>query len=148
MGIEARVQGVDEWKAATQAIRERTRVETDRAVDDSLAVIQQAAQRNLSLTSHPRGTPTPSQPGQPPSLIGGALRRAVKARRLLHGPRVFSGGVGPTIVYGPIQERSGWAGAGHRSFIPARPYLRPARASAIPAIRRIFITAWTRAIRG
>lgn len=143
-----RVEGVEEWGAAVDAMLDRVRVETNGAVDDGLALIQQGAQRNLTFYTHPRGTPTPSAPGEPPALISGALRRGVKIRRFLFGPNVFSGGVGSTSVYGPIQERGGWAGAGHRSYLPPRPWLRPAAFNAAPKIRKLFVEAWTHAIRG
>ena len=148
MGVEAQVDGDEAWGTAADALLERVRAATDTGVDDGLALIQQEAQRNLSLTSHPPRTPTPSRPGDPPALISGALRRAVKARRDRRGPDVFSGGVGPAIVYGPIQERGGWAGAGHRSYLPPRPYLRPAALVAAPKVRKLFADAWTRAIKG
>ena len=148
MGVEAHVDGAEEWATAIDATLDRVRAATDTAVDDGLALITQEAQRNLSLTSHPPRTPTPSRPGDPPALISGALRRAMKARRDRHGPNVFSGAAGPTSVYGPIQERGGWAGAGHRSYLPPRPYLRPAALTAAPKVRRLFADAWTRAIRG
>lgn len=148
MGVEAHVYGADEWAAAADALMVRVRTATDGAVDDGLALIQVEAQRNLSLTSHPPRTPTPAGPGEPPSLISGALRRAMKVRRDQRGPDVYSGAVGPAIIYGPIQERGGWAGAGHRSYLPPRPYLRPARTTAIPKIRKLFADAWARAIRG
>lgn len=148
MGIEAHVDGVEEWGAAADALLGRVRDATDRAVDDGLALIQVEAQRNLALTSHPPRTPTPAAAGEPPSLISGALRRAMKVRRDRRGPNVYSGATGPAIIYGPIQERGGWAGAGHRSYLPPRPYLRPARTVAIPKIRKLFADAWARAIRG
>jgi hypothetical protein len=31
----------------------------------------------LTSSSHPLGTPTPSRPGQPPSLVTGRLRRSM-----------------------------------------------------------------------
>lgn len=148
MGVEVRTGGADAWGAAADAMLERVRAATDGAVDDGLMLIQQEAQRNLALTSHPRGTPTPSAPGDPPALIGGALRRAVKARRSQHGPNVFSGAVGSTSVYGPIQERGGWAGRGHHSFLPPRPWLRPAAVVMAPKVRKLFADVWSRAIRG
>ena len=148
MGVDLRVSGADEWGVAADAILERVRAATNGAVDDGLAVIAQGAQRNLALLSHARGTPTPSPPGSPPALISGALRRAIKTRRDRRGPDVYSGAVGPAIVYGPIQERGGWAGRNHRSYLPPRPYLRPARDAAISRIRKLFADAWTRAIRG
>jgi len=148
VGVDAHVDGADAWSAAVDAIRARIGEATDRAVDDGLALIQRRAQQNLTRYTHPQRTPTPSPPGQPPALIGGALRRSVVARRTLHGPQLYSGGVGPTIVYGPIQERGGAAGRGHHSILPARPYLAPAAATETPEIRKLFAEAWSAAIRG
>lgn len=164
MGVEIRIDGADEWQAAAAAILQRARPLTDGAVDDALATIERAAQANLARYTHPAGTPTPSPPGQPPALVSGALRRSLKTRRTGHGPNVYEGAVGSTIVYGPIQERGGtilpkrgpflwWRTAdGMRRArsvtLPPRPYLRPAVRDSIPQIRRIFADAWTRAIRG
>jgi phage gpG-like protein len=148
VGGEIRVDGADDWAAAGAAMMARVENATDHAVDDALYLIQGAAQRNLTFHTHPRGTPTPSAPGEPPALISGALRRSEKVRRTSHGPDVFAGGVGPTIVYGPIQERGGWTGRGHRSYLPPRPFQRPAAFNSIPKIRRLFADVWTRAIKG
>lgn len=102
----------------------------------------------LSLSSHPPGTPTPSRPGQPPSLITGELRRSV----ILLPPGeiaayTWSCFAGPTAVYARVQEfgatihpgSSGYLAnratgqffvtpRSHRGYveIPARPYVRAA----------------------
>lgn len=148
MGVDATGEGADAWVAAVERLRARLHEATDHAVDDGLALIQRGAQKNLTKYTHPRRTPTPSTPGEPPALISGALRRSVVARRALHGPQVYSGGVGPTIVYGPIQERGGATGRGHRTILPARPYLAPAARDAAAAIRKLFADAWSAAIKG
>lgn len=99
--------------------------------------LQSRIQTKLSLTSHAPGTPTPSPPGHPPSLITGSLRRSVKVR----GPRSTGDGweahVGPTIVYGRIQEFGGRTGRGHRTHLPARPYVGPATRESALTIRAI-----------
>lgn len=161
---DLRVDGVDEWSAALDARMAAVRGATDRATDDGLALIQRTAQANLSLTSHPAGTPTPSAPGSPPSLVSGALRRSVKARRTRRGPDVYAGGVGPTIVYGPAQERGAvivpkngpylwWRTAtGMRRAtsvrLPARPFMAPAARAARAQVGRIFAQAWYKALSG
>jgi len=97
-------------------------------VSDAVNVLDKAVKDELTRTSHPLGTPTPAPPGSPPSLVTGNLRRSVrkiKVKRIAKG--VYEGGTGPTAVYARIQELSGWAGRHHRSFLPARPYARPAR---------------------
>lgn len=157
MGVEVQfhVDGADEWKDAAHAILERVRAATDGAVDDGLALIQQGAQQNLTYFTHPAGTPTPSAPGDPPALISGALRRSIKTRRTKDGPNVFEGHVGPTIIYGRIQELGGRLGHNPRhgmwrrpAFLPPRPYLRPAAFNAAPKIRKLLVKAWSSAIRG
>lgn len=155
MAVEAHVEGVEEWGAAVDAMIERVRSATDGAVDDGLALIQKAAQANLTHFTHPPGTPTPSAPGDPPALISGALRRSIRVRRTKNGPDVYEGRVGPTIVYGRIQELGGQLGHNPRhgmwrrpGFLPPRPYLRPAAFNAAPKVRDLLVKAWARAIRG
>lgn len=155
MGVDATGEGADAWVAAVERLRARLHEATDHAVDDGLALIQRGAQQNLTHFTHPPGTPTPSAPGDPPALISGALRRSIKARRTKHGPVQYEGGVGPTIVYGRIQELGGRLGVNPRhgmwrtpGFLPPRPYLRPAAFNAAPKIRKLFADAWSAAIKG
>lgn len=73
-------------------------------------------------TSHPAGTPTPSQPGEPPSVVTGTLRRSLH----VEGPTrkgfgTYEAIVGPTVVYARVQELGGGP-----SQLPARPYVKPA----------------------
>jgi hypothetical protein len=80
----------------------------------------------LTRYTHAEGTPTPSPPGEPPALISGALRGSVYPQ-----PPVSEGAqaevtVGGTVIYARIQELGGWAGRGHASYLPPRPYLKPA----------------------
>lgn len=116
-----------------------------RGVAEAAHYLQGQIQGKLSLTSHARGTPTPSPPGHPPSLISGSLRRSVKVR----GPRSTGDGweahVGPTIVYGRIQEFGGMTGRGHRTRLPARPYVGPATRESARTIRALIRRAVARA---
>ncbi len=155
MAADIRVDGVEEWAAAVDALLARTAAATDKAVDDGVALIANAAQQNLTYFSHPPGTPTPSAPGEPPALISGALRRSIKTRRTKSGPTLYEGRVGPTIIYGRIQELGGRLGRNPRhamwragGFLPPRPYFRPAVAGARPKIQALFRDAWARAMRG
>ena len=72
---------------------------------------------------HSKGTESQTAPGETPSVITGTLRRSIThetdALRLV-------GRVGSNVTYARIQEKGGFAGRGHRTYIPARPYLRPA----------------------
>lgn len=155
MAADIRVDGVEEWDAAIDALLARTGAATDRAVDDGLALIARAAQQNLTFYSHPPGTPTPSAPGEPPALISGALRRSIKTRRTKSGPTLYEGRVGPTIVYARIQELGGRLGHNPRhgmwrspGFLPPRPYFRPAAEGARPKVQSLFRDAWASALRG
>ncbi len=164
MAGDLAVDGVEEWSAVLDARMAAVRAATDDAVDDALALIQRGAQALLALTSHPPGTPTPSAPGSPPSLVSGALRRSIKARRTRRGPDVYAGGVGPTIVYGPPQERGAvitpkngpylwWRTAtGMRRAtsvrLPPRPFMAPAARAARTQVARIFARAWHKALSG
>jgi hypothetical protein len=84
----------------------------------------------LRRYSHPAGTPTPSPKGEPPARISGTLARSMRqepasgARKI--GTHKYQVVVGPTVVYGRIHELGGWAGPGHRTYIPRRPYINPA----------------------
>lgn len=102
--------------------------------------------RQLSLRSHPRGTPTPSPAGQPPAKISGHLRDSVITIRAVQvGPYRWSASAGPTAVYARIQDKGGRAGRNHSATLPPRPYMKPAvRAMATSGAAR---TAASRAFR-
>jgi hypothetical protein len=155
VGLEIRVDGASEWQAAAEAMLARVREATDAGVDAGLSLIQAGAQQNLAHFSHPPGTPTPSAPGDPPALISGALRRSIRVRRTKRGPDRYEGRVGPTIVYGRIQELGGQLGHNPRhgmwrtpGRLPPRPYLAPAVFNAAPKVRKLLIGLWSRAIKG
>ncbi|WP_214103238.1 hypothetical protein [Acrocarpospora catenulata] len=101
-----------------------------RAAADAMALgAEREIKRTLRTTSHPKGAPTPSAPGTPPSLVSGSLRRSVKAGRPRQtGAARWEAKTAPTIVYSRIHELGGWTGRGHRSYLPPRPYVRPTRA--------------------
>jgi phage gpG-like protein len=95
----------------------------------------------LMLTEHAKGTPTPSAPGDPPSMISGRLKASVTVDPVgVTGEGSFEAKVGPTAEYARIQELGGEAGHGAR--LPARPYLKPALEESHEAIHAIFIAAW------
>ena len=126
-------------------LRDRTPLAADLAAAAMGAVAMRAVQAELGTSSHALGTPTPSQPGEPPSLITGQLRRSVimrpKGRAHVQ--------VGATTVYARIQELGGAAGRNHASQLPARPYLKAAmrklaasgemRKAAIKVIRSVLL---------
>jgi phage gpG-like protein len=126
--VSVRLEGVDALARALDDLRDRAGVAAGDAVDAMANVAKTAIRTNLNLTSHPPGTPTPSPPGSPPSRITGALDDSVRETLRHHEPSVghAENHVAPTMIYSRIQELGGWTGAGHRSFLPPRPYVRPA----------------------
>ncbi len=143
------LSGVDEFTTAIEALL----VAVDRATADATLaasdLVEARARTNLGLTSHARGTPTPSAPGQPPARIDGTLQDSWK--HTLPIPDGIGGWVcelSSGLVYSLIQEVGGWAGRGHRSHLPPRPYLRPAvdAAAASGEIRDAYLRAWTAAL--
>jgi hypothetical protein len=109
-----------------------------RGVDKGAREYGRAIRENLRLKTHPVGTATPSAPGEPPALMTGHMMRSVKhrgARRLR--AHVFMASTGPTAVQSRIQEKGGWTGASHRTYLPPRPYVGPAVRIATPKVREI-----------
>lgn len=119
-------RGMPEFVAALEQLPVYAYLGARRAVDAAAALVELETKKSLTRYSHPKGTPTPSPPGQPPAIVGGALRRSVRVRKSYSlGPGQWAAQVGPTIVYGRIQELGGVTGRGHRTTLPARPYLGP-----------------------
>jgi hypothetical protein len=68
-------------------------------------VAETAVKVTLTSSTHQEGTPTPSRPGQPPSLVTGALRRSYRRTP----PRLAAAGfamcqVGSLLLYAPVHE--------------------------------------------
>lgn len=111
-----------------------------------------AIREQLGKRSHPRGTPTPSPPGQPPAKISGHLRDniiVVPARQA--GAHRFVAMAGPDgVIYARIQEKGGVAGRNHASVLPPRPYVLPAvmglRASG--RLREVSVRAFEAVVHG
>jgi len=120
--------GFESLEDALQRLIDHADEAAKAAAKASGAVLIRGVQLELSRSSHPAGTPTPSPPGSPPSLISGQLRRSVKMTRLEPtGNGQWTATVGGTTVYARIQELGGWAGKGHKSHLPPRPYVAPAQ---------------------
>jgi phage gpG-like protein len=144
------VRGVDELRAALEQMAVRIQVATPRAVVAGADELKTATRAKLELKSHAWGTPTPSAPGEPPAMISGALRDSVR----YDPPRQTQPGLwmttlGATTVYARIQELGGWAGRNHASYLPPRPYLKPAAEETMldPAFRVAFAKLWAEAIK-
>ena len=137
----AELDGMRAMLTALESISLRVETGTPDALAQAGHLVEGLVKMELSRSSHPPGTPTPSAPGEPPSLISGALRRSIQ----VEGPQQNGRGswsvrIGPTIVYGPIQERGGVAGNGAR--LPARPYMYPGLVGALPSIEAVMYRAW------
>ncbi|MER6895944.1 hypothetical protein ABT261_19755, partial [Amycolatopsis sp. NPDC000740] len=68
VSIEMRLSGVDELQAALAAAVERMDTVTREATAAAASLVEIAVKDKLRQSSHRRGTPTPSSPGQPPAL--------------------------------------------------------------------------------
>ncbi|MEV0090470.1 HK97 gp10 family phage protein [Streptomyces sp. NPDC050738] len=129
--------------AMDSAIQKATRVATAHAAH----LAEGAIKRMLTTSSHPKGTPTPSAPGDPPSLVTGTLRRSIKVVGPVPvGRGTWMAEIGPTAVYGRIQELGGTAGRG--AELPPRPYVAPAYDQLVAGgvIGRTYYAAWAAAI--
>lgn len=138
VGVEEMLAALTEYKAAMWAA-------TGRAVADGLHAIERDTKDELTRFTHTAGQPTDSAPGDPPALVSGQLRRSIRVAGPTVDGRTWTGSVGPTIVYGRIQELGGRAG--HSSNLPARPYLSAAydRIVAGGTLDGIFYRHWATA---
>lgn len=138
--------GIQELGAAFAAISARQVRFTGVATGKALHLVERETKKNLNRTTHKRGEPTASMPGDPPALVSGDLRRSVQVEGPAPtGPISWEGWVGPTIKYGRIQELGGDTG---RSTLPARPYVSPTLADCMPEIATIYREAWAAALKG
>ena len=97
----------------------------------------------LGMRRHPKGTPTPSAPGQPPAMVTGWLRDHIRVTGPTGGAEGYAiSRVGPTAVYGRIHELGGVCGRGHRTHLPARPALPLAWKLVRRRAGRIMRDAW------
>lgn len=125
-----------------------------------------AVKVTLSSSSHREGTPTPSDPGQPPSLVSGALRRSIRRT----APRLAGAGradcqVGSALIYAPVHEsgpvtirskgnyplrnRNTGQVFGQQVTIPRRPFLAAAvkRLESTGIARKVCEDAWKAALK-
>lgn len=146
-GVE--VTGAAELGAALERMALSLNLATRRATAEASHLLEAEIKKVLATSSHQKRTPTPSSPGDPPSLATGTLRRSITVK----GPTPLGYGrweaqVGPTAVYGRIQELGGVTGRGGATVLPPRPYVKPAfeRLAAGGLIARAYQTAWRAAI--
>ncbi|MGW5123313.1 hypothetical protein ACWEQ7_04460 [Streptomyces sp. NPDC004069] len=141
--------GLTELFGAMERMAASLNVATRTATVQASHLLEREIKQQLSTSSHAKGTPTPSSPGDPPSLITGTLRRSISVK----GPHPLGMGrweaeIGPTAVYGRIQELGGVTGRGGATVLPARPYVKPAfeKLAASGALSRLYHSAWRTAI--
>lgn len=139
------LHGVDAFEADMDRLTAMLAAATGPATAKAAHLIERRTKQKLKLTAHKKGTKTPSQPGQPPSTVSGSLARSVD----VDGPEEIGFGhyvaaVGPTLIYGRIQEIGGKAGRG--ATLPARPFLDPTVEESQDAVRRVAVGEWTKVL--
>jgi phage gpG-like protein len=141
------LKGLIEFRASVDATVARMDAAVRLATGKAAHLIEQRAKQALTTSSHPRGTPTPSAAGEPPSLVSGTLRRSIAVvGPTAVGFATYRADIGPTVAYGRIQELGGSTAHG---VLPARPYMAPVfnAASTQLWIREIFRTELNKAVR-
>ncbi|MHB9861981.1 phage virion morphogenesis protein [Streptomyces sp. YIM S03343] len=148
-GSAVQVVGVTELTRALEGLVASFNSATRVATAQASHLLEREIKTKLTTSSHPRGTPTPSSPGEPPSLVTGTLRRSITVK----GPVPLGTGrweaqIGPTVVYGRIQELGGVTGRRGATELPPRPYVRPAyeRLAVTGALTSIYHSAWRAAL--
>ncbi len=157
----------DDAIARLKAIRELATTVAPKAAVTAMAHLGVAATVvQLSRTSHGKGEATTSAPGSPPAWVSGSLARSIIATPAVGVGAWASATIGPTIIYGRIQELGGtvnakggkklaWQGPGGMRFaksvtLPARPYLRPTTEALVAsgALTEVAAKAFTAALGG
>ncbi len=147
MYLTAQVHGADRVSVALARMAATALERTGTTVARVLHQVERQERTMLSLGWHPHGTPTGSVPPSPPWRISGDLSRSVKVEEPTLRGATWTGRSGPTSPYGRIHELGGWTGAGHRTYLPARPHLKPAWTIVRPTVRATFVRDWTVATR-
>ncbi|MGW2692327.1 hypothetical protein ACWC3Y_10750 [Streptomyces sp. NPDC001296] len=142
-GVE--IVGVTELGEALERLGAQLSSATKAATAQASHLVEREIKQTLATSSHRRGTPTPSSPGEPPSLVTGTLRRSIT----VDGPHPLALGrweaqIGPTAVYGRIQELGGVTGRGGATVLPARPYVQPSfdKLASSGALIEVYFSAW------
>lgn len=144
--FEIKISGLGELQARLAAAAARLDENTKTATVAASALVETAIKDQLRKTSHTKRTRTPAAPGMPPSLISGNLMRSIAVRGPTGGMGVYGAEIGPTAIYGRIQDLGGTTGRGHRTHLPARPYVRPGWEHVQPAVAELYLAAWTSAL--
>lgn len=153
------ITGARELGAALLKLAEKQSAATRIAIGKAAHQLERDIKVAISLTSASgeekrdakgrfakRGS-THSAPGEPPFLVSGDLRRSIQVEGPIPaGAGSWSAMVGPTVIYGRIQELGGQTGRGHSVTLPPRPYVAPTLAKSLPMIREIHRQAWKEAM--
>lgn len=134
---------VDGFVAALRAWDERTVEATQAAAHDAGEIVREAIQDNLARRDYPPASPE----GEPPAWRTGWLFEHVYLN-VLPTDTGWQARAYPSTVYARIHELSGWAGRDHASFLPERPYVRPARDETVPRVGDAFVSRWRGAMPG
>jgi hypothetical protein len=144
--VSVSMEGVDEFSAALDALAQRMHSATRKATGDGIKLLQRRTHGRLSRYYHPPNTPTPSPPGEPPARISGHLRGSLKPTGPIPTGTGYRGELGPTAVYGRIQELGGQAGRNHSVTLPPRPYVAPTLRDSRRDLRALYVDAWAHAM--
>lgn len=146
--------GVGEFRRALEDLVARTNAATRQAVTTGGHLLEAETKRLLSNSGSAgaqgrdssgrfaKVARPSSPPGSPPMLQTGTLRRSIKVTNPESiGPTGWTISVGPTAIYGRIQELGGDTG---HAVLPARPFLRPALDNIIAdgTLAACYTTAW------
>jgi phage gpG-like protein len=142
--FEINISGLAQLQERLAAAAGKIDVVTREATVVAASLAETAIKDQLRKSSHQKRTPTPSSPGSPPSLISGNLMRSIAVDGPSSSLGVHRAQIGPTAIYGRIQELGGATGRGHRTQLPARPYVAPAWQAVEPAVAAAYVTAWSR----
>lgn len=145
--FEVRIDGLAKLQQRITQAAAQLSVATAEATKVAASIVEREMKNQLRTTSHQRGTLTPSAPGSPPSLISGTLMRSIAVEGPTGGLGVYTASIGPTAIYGRIQELGGFTGRGHRVHLPARPYVDPGWNAARPLVEAAYLTAWSQVFR-
>lgn len=119
------LEGIARFQEALLEAVEKADVASREAVANGAHLVEARAKKKLATYTHTKSEPTTSPPGEPPALVTGTLRRSIKVK--VHGAgHTAEAEIGPTAIYGRIQELGGDTGRGGATELPARPYMRPA----------------------